>query len=350
MEDHFRRRTNLHDGSHRRGAEEKKGGGMSLTGFQIIVCLLCIAAASVIRLMGGNVCRQTQNLLSQALASTDTGSQIAQVFGPLKKYWSDFDVKSVFDMSSSGGFSAASSGSSGSGSSAATSAVSGSSGVSAAASSASSSASSAVSSSASSAVSSRSAASTANTSLNTAGAVRNAAGPTQAVWSADGEETPTPTLSTDGTLAAPKNVSLGPYLLTVMPIWPVNGRISSGFGYRSDPFTGKLAFHTGLDIAAEEGTPIRAALPGTVETAACSGSYGNYLVIRDGAGVETLYAHCETLLVKAGDVEKPGDKIATVGTTGESTGFHLHFEIRIGGVEVNPSWVLPGASDVSAEV
>ena len=347
MDDNFRRRTNLHDGSHRRGTEEKKSGGMGLTGFQIVICLLCILAASVIRLMGGSVYRQTQSVLSQALASTNTGSQIAQVFGPLKKYWQGIDVKSVFAASSSG---PSASGSSGTGSSAGSAAASGSSGSSAAAS---SSASSAVSSSASSAaskassssaVSSKSVAPTADMSLNPTGAVRNTD------WPADGTETLAPAVASDGTLAAPKNVSLGPYLLTVTPIWPATGRISSGFGYRNDPFTGKLAFHTGLDIAAAENTPIRAALPGTVETSASSGSYGNYLVIRDGEGVATLYAHCETLLVKAGDVVKQGDEIAKVGTTGESTGYHLHFEIRIGGVEVDPAWALPGASDVSIRV
>lgn len=336
MDDNFRRRTNLHDGSHRHGPEEKKSGGMGLTGFQIIVCLLCILTASLIRLVGGGVYRQTQSVLSQALSSTNTGSQIAQVFGPLKKYWQGIDVKSVFAASSSG-----SSGASGTGSSSGSAAAAGSSASSTVSS---SSASSAVSPSASSSASSSSAAPTADTSLDLTGAVRDA------VWPADASETLTPVVASDGTLAAPKNVSLGPYLLTVAPIWPVNGRVSSGFGYRDDPFTGKLAFHTGLDIAAAEGTSIRAALPGTVETSAVSDSYGNYLVIRDGEGVATLYAHCETLLVKAGDTVKQGDEIARVGTTGESTGYHLHFEIRVGGVEVDPAWALPGTSDSSIEI
>lgn len=116
-----------------------------------------------------------------------------------------------------------------------------------------------------------------------------------------------------------------------------SGVITSGYGYRKDPFTNKTAFHSGLDIAASKGTPIKSALSGVVELSQKSGGdYGNYIIVNHGA-FKTLYAHCEELTVNEGDFVSVGERIATVGSTGRSTGPHLHFEIRVGNTKIDPT-------------
>ncbi|MCB0825259.1 MAG: peptidoglycan DD-metalloendopeptidase family protein [Armatimonadetes bacterium] len=117
---------------------------------------------------------------------------------------------------------------------------------------------------------------------------------------------------------------------------PVNGRLSSGFGYRIHPIKKTRKMHTGQDIAAAGGTPIKAAGDGKVITASYLSGYGNTVVIDHGGGVSTLYGHCSRLYVKVGQMVKRGDRIAAVGSTGLSTGNHLHWEVRINGKPVNP--------------
>lgn len=118
---------------------------------------------------------------------------------------------------------------------------------------------------------------------------------------------------------------------------PVSGTLTSGYGYRTDPFTGERSVHSGVDIAAEKGTHIKSALAGVVETAKkTGGDYGNYIIINHG-GFKTLYAHCEALMVTKGQYVEVGESIATVGSTGRSTGPHLHFEIRIGDTKIDPT-------------
>ena len=112
--------------------------------------------------------------------------------------------------------------------------------------------------------------------------------------------------------------------------------ITSGFGAREDPFSGKAAVHNGIDLAADSGSEIYAALDGKVEAADCTNYYGNYLVISHGSVYTTLYGHCQKLLVNKGEQVKKGQKIALVGSTGRSTGPHLHFEISVGGRRVDP--------------
>jgi len=120
-------------------------------------------------------------------------------------------------------------------------------------------------------------------------------------------------------------------------VLPVSGVQTSSYGYRSDPFTGEIASHNGIDIAAKKGTEIKAALGGTVEISEKSGGdYGNYIIINHG-GFKTLYGHCEKLYAGVGDKVNSGDIIATVGSTGRSTGPHLHFEIRIGDARIDPT-------------
>lgn len=121
--------------------------------------------------------------------------------------------------------------------------------------------------------------------------------------------------------------------------WPLPGYagISSSFGYRYHPITGVWRMHTGLDIPAPGGTSIRAAESGVVQTSTYNSSYGNYLLIYHGGTTYTLYAHCSALYKSVGDTVNKGDIIAAVGTTGSSTGNHLHFEVRQNGTYINPS-------------
>jgi murein DD-endopeptidase MepM/ murein hydrolase activator NlpD len=124
---------------------------------------------------------------------------------------------------------------------------------------------------------------------------------------------------------------------------PVQGRmpkISSGFGVRHDPFTGRLARHMGLDIPAAHGTAILASGGGRVLSAGFRGPYGKAIVIDHGHGLQTLYGHCSKLYVRAGELVMPQQKIAAVGSTGRSTGPHLHFEVINRGKRVAPGQVL----------
>ena len=117
--------------------------------------------------------------------------------------------------------------------------------------------------------------------------------------------------------------------------------VTSEFGYRSDPFTGETRGHTGMDLAVPTGTPIRAALPGTVTLSQYSSSYGYYVMIDHGDGLSTLYGHNSQLLAQVGQTVEAGDIISLSGSTGRSTGPHLHFEVRVNGERTNPRYYLP---------
>ena len=119
----------------------------------------------------------------------------------------------------------------------------------------------------------------------------------------------------------------------LLAVTPVQGRITSRYGHVS---TIRSGAHTGTDIACAQGTPIKAVASGTVIFAGWSGSYGKLLKIDHGNGVETWYAHCSELYGTVGQQVKAGDVIATVGSTGNSTGNHLHLEIRLNGSPLNP--------------
>ena len=118
-----------------------------------------------------------------------------------------------------------------------------------------------------------------------------------------------------------------------LAVLPVSGRISSRYGESSSR---RKSTHTGLDIACSSGTDIKVVSKGIVTFAGRSGSYGNLVKVDHGEGVETWYGHCSKIYANVGDEVKPGDVIAAVGSTGNSTGPHLHFEIRINGSTVNP--------------
>ncbi len=123
---------------------------------------------------------------------------------------------------------------------------------------------------------------------------------------------------------------------------PIVGPVGSGFGFRTDPFTGRPALHTGLDFPADVGTVIHAAAGGVVVTTDRHSDYGNMIELDHGNGLMTRYAHVSKLLVKTGDLVKRGQPVAEVGTSGRSTGPHLHFEVLVAGVPQNPARFLAG--------
>ena len=127
------------------------------------------------------------------------------------------------------------------------------------------------------------------------------------------------------------------------------GILGSAFGWRIDPFTGGSAQHTGLDFQAESGAPILAAAGGVVVTQEVHAAYGNMVEIDHGNDLVTRYAHASKVLVKKGDLIKRGQKIAEVGTTGRSTGPHLHFEVLVQGVAHDPQKFLTAGSNLPAQ-
>ena len=120
---------------------------------------------------------------------------------------------------------------------------------------------------------------------------------------------------------------------------PLHGKLTSTFGMREHPILGVVRMHNGIDIAAAKGTDVEAALAGTVVFSGKRGGYGNTIMIEHSNGLTTMYAHCESLSVQKGDTVHQGQSIATVGSTGLSTGPHLHFEVRRDGVAVDPQKV-----------
>jgi murein DD-endopeptidase MepM/ murein hydrolase activator NlpD len=119
-------------------------------------------------------------------------------------------------------------------------------------------------------------------------------------------------------------------------IWPVVGYLSSMFGSRKDPFTGGPDFHSGLDIAANAGTPIRATADGTIESAGYAGNYGRAVVVKHGFGMSTRYGHMSRIAVRTGQTIRRGDVIGYVGSSGRATSAHLHYEILLNGQAINP--------------
>lgn len=146
-------------------------------------------------------------------------------------------------------------------------------------------------------------------------------------------EQPTPKKVATGKVNTSTNISYQKVPLTLNLIKPISGIITSRFGARSSI---RVSNHTGLDIGASIGTPIKAAATGTVIFAGYKGSYGYMVVISHSNEVETYYGHCSKLYVTAGQKVNQGDVIAAVGNTGNSTGPHLHLEIRVNGVAYNP--------------
>ena len=119
-------------------------------------------------------------------------------------------------------------------------------------------------------------------------------------------------------------------------IWPTRGGLTGFFGGRSDPFTGEPEYHSGLDISAQKGQAVYATADGVVQSAGYTGDYGNLIVIKHDFGLSTRYGHLSAYKVKVGDSVRRGDVIGLVGSTGRSTGAHLHYEILVNGQLMNP--------------
>ncbi len=131
--------------------------------------------------------------------------------------------------------------------------------------------------------------------------------------------------------------------LIVGYLWPLRGEASSSWGKRTDPISPDIErHHSGLDIAAPEGARVTASRAGRVTFAGADGSYGNAVIVRHSKDTETLYGHLSAIRVRKDVFVRPGQVLGTVGSTGRSTGYHLHFEIRVGGRAVDPAkWLVP---------
>ena len=126
-------------------------------------------------------------------------------------------------------------------------------------------------------------------------------------------------------------------LIASMPSeWPTKGRLSSRFGRRRSPWTGKSQFHSGIDIANRQGTPVYASGDAVVEFAGVKGGNGKTIVLKHGQGITTLYGHLSKIYVKKGDRVRKNQKIANLGNTGKSTSSHLHYEVRVNGTPIDP--------------
>ena len=125
-------------------------------------------------------------------------------------------------------------------------------------------------------------------------------------------------------------------LASTPSMWPTRGWTSSRFGYRSSPFTDKREFHKGIDISASMGSPVVASADGIVSFSGLDRGYGRTITIKHGYGLKTRYAHLRKILVKKGQFLKRGEIIGLVGNSGKSTGSHLHYEVHLNGVPVNP--------------
>lgn len=139
-----------------------------------------------------------------------------------------------------------------------------------------------------------------------------------------------------------KAKSLQTFAMGIPSIWPVEGPITSGFGYREHPIYGEPQFHQGVDIVAWPGTPIRVVADGVVIYSGWGGTYGYMVMVRHGYGFVTVYGHASEILVQTGDRVFQGQMIAQVGSTGLSTGAHLHYEVRRFDRPISPMPFLSG--------
>ena len=137
-------------------------------------------------------------------------------------------------------------------------------------------------------------------------------------------------------LPAPQGSTLAPFFLSAQLARPVEGAVTSPFAFRIHPLSGNLNFHNGIDLAAPYGEEVLAALPGVVERVGEDAVYGNYVLLRHAHNLQTFYAHCELILVEEGERVAQGQPVATVGSTGLTTGAHLHFAVIVEGLYADP--------------
>jgi murein DD-endopeptidase MepM/ murein hydrolase activator NlpD len=145
-------------------------------------------------------------------------------------------------------------------------------------------------------------------------------------------------------LTAHRSRRLQPAVKATPDLWPIEGRLMSGFAARTDPFSGEGAFHKGVDISAPTGTPVHATAEGVVVLAEpVPGGYGRLVIIDHGGGLQTYYAHLSKITARTGQEVHRGDLVGNVGTTGRVTAAHLHYEVRVDGSPRNPIHYLQSA-------
>lgn len=170
-----------------------------------------------------------------------------------------------------------------------------------------------------------------------------------ALLSAKEQNKPLPLLPTSssielsGELVLPASVTLAPVVTTAKAVpplanWDISA-VSSAFGYRKHPISGKIDFHSGIDIPAASGTAICAVYPGTVAEVGYSDIFGNYIVLEHTTGTRTRYCHCLSIAAAEGSRIRAGETIAFVGSTGVSTGSHLHLDLIVNGLYADPLWL-----------
>lgn len=156
---------------------------------------------------------------------------------------------------------------------------------------------------------------------------------TTAVPAAGGEEI--------ALLDALDSATFSPVYLTDKLVMPLDSyELTSPFGYRIHPVSGKWSFHSGVDLSAKKGSAIMTVLDGTVTETGCNDQRGNYIIVSHSKSLKTAYLHCDKIIADTGDRVESGEKIATVGSTGISTGPHLHFELIVDGLSSDPACVL----------
>jgi murein DD-endopeptidase MepM/ murein hydrolase activator NlpD len=155
-------------------------------------------------------------------------------------------------------------------------------------------------------------------------------------------------LRTTNLASRQRNIFVRGDVNTLPQIWPVNGRLNNGFGQRTDPFSGEGEMHTGLDISAPEGTPVKAAADGMVVFAGWNRGYGRCVIIDHGNNYRTLYGHLSSIEAIEGQEIRQSEELGKVGTSGHSTGAHLHYEVHIGNTPVNPYRFLARAAAAQA--
>ena len=154
------------------------------------------------------------------------------------------------------------------------------------------------------------------------------------------KSTPANSLKDQGAASLLSNSSSDPS--TIPSIWPVEGQVTAGFGERLDPLSGEGAFHAGMDIAAPTGTIVESTADGIVLSAGPDAGYGNAILMDHGSGIATKYGHLSKIYVVVGEEIKRGQVIGAVGTTGKTTGAHLHYEVHVQDTPVNPAKYLHG--------
>lgn len=298
----FRRSTSSRRSSKKHVVKESN---VSVVTMQIVVCVLLIITAIVIKFFGGTFYKSAQGYCKTIFKNSITMSEVTQVYNNFKGVIPSASLSANSSSSKS----------------------------------ASKSSSSKTSSSISSGAS-QSTSSTNNSSSTSTSSMLNSLFVSSSSGGAGGLDISLNTVSQGmpTTMQPPNGCTLAPVMLSAKPVIPVAGRITSKFGFRIHPITKKLSFHTGLDIANNEGTPIATALSGVVKDVGISDAYGNYVLMDNGGGVETFYGHCEKVIAPKGAVLRAGDIIAKMGSTGISTGPHLHFEIRVNNIYTNPLW------------